>query len=96
MAHVLPELPFAKDAFGKFISAEGFEYHHGKHHAAYVNNLNKLIEGTNFESLSVEDSIKKAFAEKILQYLIMLLNIGTIHFSGIVSVLLVVENHLEN
>src|SRR5512147_1007472 len=64
MAHVLPELPFAKDAFGKFISAEGFEYHHGKHHAAYVNNLNKLVEGSKFETLSLEDTIKAAFNEK--------------------------------
>jgi len=64
MAHILPELPFAKDAFGKFISAEGFEYHHGKHHAAYVNNLNKLVEGTNFQSLGLEETIKKAFSDK--------------------------------
>jgi superoxide dismutase, Fe-Mn family len=64
MAHILPELPFAKDAFGKFISAEGFEYHHGKHHAAYVNNLNKLIEGTGYQSLNLEETIKQAFNEK--------------------------------
>jgi superoxide dismutase, Fe-Mn family len=64
MAHLLPELPFAKDAFGKFISAEGFEYHHGKHHAAYVNNLNKLIEGTKFQSLNLEETVKSAFSEK--------------------------------
>jgi Fe-Mn family superoxide dismutase len=64
MAHILPELPFAKDAFGTFISAEGFEYHHGKHHAAYVNNLNKLIEGTNFQNLGLEETIKSAFNEK--------------------------------
>jgi superoxide dismutase, Fe-Mn family len=64
MAHVLPELPFAKDAFGKFISAEGFDYHHGKHHAAYVTNLNKLIENTDFQTLSLEDTIKKSFNDK--------------------------------
>jgi superoxide dismutase, Fe-Mn family len=64
MAHFLPELPFAKDAFGNFISAEGFEYHHGKHHAAYVNNLNKLIEGTHFENLGIEQTIKTAFDDK--------------------------------
>lgn len=64
MAHVLPELPFAKDAFGKFISSEGFDYHHGKHHATYVTNLNKLIEGTNYQSLNLEDTIKTAFNEK--------------------------------
>lgn len=64
MAHSLPELPFAKNAFGSFISAEGFEYHHGKHHAAYVNNLNKLIEGTDFQGLNLEDTVKKAFTDK--------------------------------
>jgi superoxide dismutase, Fe-Mn family len=64
MAHILPELPFAKDAFGKFISAEGFEYHHGKHHAAYVTNLNKLIEGTALENLSIEETIKTAYNDK--------------------------------
>lgn len=64
MAHSLPELPFAKNAFGTFMSEEGFEYHHGKHHAAYVNNLNKLVEGTDFQSLSLEDTIKKAFNDK--------------------------------
>jgi len=64
MTHVLPELPYAKDAFGKFISAEGFEYHHGKHHATYVNNLNKLIEGTDFQNLNLEETIKKASNDK--------------------------------
>jgi len=64
MAHSLPELPFAKNAFGTFMSEEGFEYHHGKHHAAYVNNLNKLVEGTDFQSLNLEDTIKKAFNDK--------------------------------
>jgi Fe-Mn family superoxide dismutase len=64
MAHVLPELPFAKDAFGKFISAEGFDYHHGKHHATYVTNLNKLIEGNDFQSLNLEETIIKSFNNK--------------------------------
>jgi superoxide dismutase, Fe-Mn family len=64
MAHSLPDLPFAKNAFGTFISAEGFDYHHGKHHAAYVNNLNKLIEGTDFQQLNLEDTIKKSFNDK--------------------------------
>ncbi|MDF1550094.1 MAG: superoxide dismutase, partial [Bacteroidales bacterium] len=40
------------------------EYHHGKHHAAYVNNLNKLIEGTDFQGLNLEDTVKKAFTDK--------------------------------
>jgi len=64
MAHLLPDLPFAKNAFGSFISSEGFDYHHGKHHAAYVNNLNKLIEGTDFQPLGLEETIKKSFNDK--------------------------------
>jgi Fe-Mn family superoxide dismutase len=55
MIHVLPELPWAKDALAPAISAETIEYHHGKHHQAYVTNLNKLIEHTTLE----EDSLEK-------------------------------------
>ncbi|MBB6125196.1 superoxide dismutase [Sphingobium subterraneum] len=43
MAFTLPDLPYPKDAFGSTISAETFEYHHGKHHAAYVNKANELV-----------------------------------------------------
>lgn len=60
MTFVLPELPFAKDAFKGFISEETFDYHHGKHHAAYVNNLNKLIAGSKFEDMSLEEIIKSS------------------------------------
>jgi Fe-Mn family superoxide dismutase len=60
MAFELPKLPFAKDALAPFLSAETFEYHYGKHHAAYVNNLNKLIDGTDFAKMSLEEIIKKA------------------------------------
>jgi Fe-Mn family superoxide dismutase len=58
--HKLPELPYAKDALAPRISAETLEYHYGKHHATYVANLNKLIPGTEFESLALEEIIKKA------------------------------------
>jgi Fe-Mn family superoxide dismutase len=64
MSFVLPELPFEKKDFKGFISVEGFDYHHGKHHAAYVNNLNALIKDTDFEGLSLEDVVKKADNEK--------------------------------
>lgn len=57
MAFTLPDLPFPKDALMPHISEETFEYHHGKHHAAYVNNLNKLIEGTEFEQMTLENII---------------------------------------
>ena len=60
MEHKLPELPFAKDALAPVISAETIEYHYGKHHATYVANLNKLIPGTEFENLTLEQIVKKA------------------------------------
>src|SRR5262245_33496986 len=60
MAFELPKLPYAKNALEPYISAETLEYHHGKHHAAYVNNLNKLVPGTEFEGKSLEEIIKKA------------------------------------
>ena len=60
MAHVLPDLPFAKDALEPHISAETLDYHHGKHHAAYVTNLNNLIPGTEFEDASLEDIVLKS------------------------------------
>jgi Fe-Mn family superoxide dismutase len=58
--HKLPELPYAKDALAPHISAETIEFHYGKHHAAYVANLNKLIAGTELADLSLEDIMKKA------------------------------------
>jgi Fe-Mn family superoxide dismutase len=56
----LPELPFAKDAFKGVFTAETFEYHHGKHHAAYVNNLNNLIKGSDFEAMDLNSIIMKS------------------------------------
>jgi len=60
MEHTLPALPFAKDALAPHISAETLEYHYGKHHQAYVTNLNNLIKGTEYENLDLEAIIKKA------------------------------------
>jgi Fe-Mn family superoxide dismutase len=61
MAFTLPPLPFSGDALSsKGMSAETFEYHHGKHHLAYVTNLNKLIEGTPLANASLEEIIRKA------------------------------------
>ena len=54
MAHKLPELPYAKDALAPVVSAETIEYHYGKHHQAYVTNLNNLIPGTKYEALSLD------------------------------------------
>jgi len=60
MEHKLPELPYAKDALAPHISAETLEFHYGKHHATYVTNLNKLIAGTEFENLALEEIVKRA------------------------------------
>jgi Fe-Mn family superoxide dismutase len=60
MAFELPQLPYAMDALKPHLSAETLEYHHGKHHAAYVNNLNNLIKGGPNESKSLEDIVKTA------------------------------------
>ncbi len=60
MEHKLPELPYAQDALAPYISAETLAFHYGKHHAAYVANLNKLIVGTEFENQSLEDIVRKS------------------------------------
>jgi Fe-Mn family superoxide dismutase len=60
MEHKLPPLPYAMDALAPHISKETFEFHYGKHHQAYVTNLNNLIKGTEFENASLEDIIKKS------------------------------------
>lgn len=60
MEHLLPKLPYANDALAPNISAETIEYHYGKHHKTYVDNINRLIQGTEFANLPLEDIIKKA------------------------------------
>lgn len=60
MIHELPQLPYNKDALQPHISAETLEFHHGKHHQTYVNNLNNLIKGTEFEDATLEEVIKKS------------------------------------
>jgi len=62
MEHKLPPLPFPMDALQPQISKETLEYHYGKHHQAYVTNLNNLIKGTEFENLALEDIVKKSSA----------------------------------
>lgn len=56
----LPKLPYEMNALEPYISQETLEYHYGKHHKAYVDNLNKLIPGTEFEKMSLEEIIKKS------------------------------------
>jgi superoxide dismutase, Fe-Mn family len=57
MAILLPELPYGKDALAPIISANTLDFHYGKHHRAYVDNLNKLIAGTDLEKKSLEEII---------------------------------------
>jgi superoxide dismutase, Fe-Mn family len=58
MAFELPTLPYAKNALAPHISEETLEFHYGKHHKTYVDNLNNLVPGTEFEGQSLEDIIK--------------------------------------
>ena len=60
MEHTLPPLPYAMDALVPHISKETLEFHYGKHHQAYATNLNNLIKGTEFESLGLEDIVRKS------------------------------------
>ena len=62
MAFTLPDLPYAKDALAPYLSQETLEYHHDKHHNAYVTNLNGLIDGTDNAGKSLEDIIMTAEA----------------------------------
>lgn len=62
MEHLLPALPYARSALAPHISEETLDFHYGKHHQTYVTNLNNLIKGNEFESLSLEEIIKKSTA----------------------------------
>ncbi len=60
MPFQLPDLPYAMDALAPYISAETLQYHHDKHHKAYVTKLNELVPNTEFEKMTLEEIIKKA------------------------------------
>jgi superoxide dismutase, Fe-Mn family len=62
MAFELPDLPYAYDALQPYMSKETLEYHHDKHHQAYVTNGNNLLKGTGLEGKSVEEVVKLASA----------------------------------
>tara|TARA_R110002049_G_scaffold49280_1_gene141246 strand:- start:14 stop:610 length:597 start_codon:yes stop_codon:yes gene_type:complete len=64
MAFSLPDLPYGRGDLAPHISEETLNYHHGKHHQAYVTNLNGLIEGTDLADKSLEEIIKIAAADK--------------------------------
>ncbi|MFZ4803989.1 MAG: superoxide dismutase [Synechococcus lacustris] len=57
MAHTLPALPYGLDALEPHISRQTLEFHYGKHHAAYVTNLNNLVAGSELEGKSLEETI---------------------------------------
>lgn len=59
MAHQLAPLPYAYDALEPYVDAMTMQIHHDKHHAAYLNNLNKAIEGTDWENMPVEELLAK-------------------------------------
>ena len=60
MSFSLPDLPYAYDALGPYMSAETLEFHHDKHHQAYVTNGNKLLEGSGLEGKSLEEIVKES------------------------------------
>ena len=82
MSHELPSLPFAKDALEPHISAETLEFHHDKHHAAYVNNLNNLIEGSEFSEMSLEEIVRQAPAGGVFNNAAQIWN-HTFYFNGL-------------
>ncbi len=63
MAFELPALPYAYDALGTYMSKETLEFHHDKHHQAYVTNGNKLLEGSGLEGKSLEEVVKGSFGK---------------------------------
>src|SRR5665811_1339366 len=63
MSFTLPELPYAYDALAPNMSRETLEYHHDKHHKAYVDNGNKLLEGSGLEGKSLEEIVKGSFGK---------------------------------
>ncbi len=81
MEHKLPELPYARNGLEPHISAETLDYHYGKHHQAYVTNLNNLVKGTEFENASLEDIVRKAPAGGIFNNAAQVWN-HTFYFTG--------------
>lgn len=63
MAFELPELPYAYDALAPHMSSETLEFHHDKHHNAYLTAMNDMIEGTDYADMSLEEIVKKSFKD---------------------------------
>ena len=69
MAFTLPELPYSKDALAPYMSAETLEYHHDKHHLAYVDTGNKLVLGTGLEGKTLDEVVVASFKDANLKKL---------------------------
>jgi superoxide dismutase, Fe-Mn family len=76
MAFTLPPLPYGKEALEPYIDSMTMEIHHGKHHQAYVTNLNKALEGTGAENLSMEEILKQ-----VSRYPVAVRNNGGGHYN---------------
>lgn len=63
MAFSLPDLPYAYDALSPYMSAETLEFHHDKHHKAYLDAMTGMIDGTDYASMSLEDIVVKSFKD---------------------------------
>ena len=100
MSFVLPDFPYAKTDFPNVISSETFDYHYSKHHATYVNNLNNLIKGTEWEKASLEDIVIKysiTYSDVLIKRsTTMLLSTGTIPSIGTVFLLKKVNLQLNS
>lgn len=84
MSFTLPTLPYALDALEPHISKETLEYHYGKHHQTYVDNLNKLVPGSEYEGLTLEEIIQKAPAGGIFNNAAQIWN-HTFYFESLTS-----------
>ena len=67
MSFKLDNLPYSMDALAPFMSVETLEHHYGKHHLAYVNNLNGLLENHSLKGKSLEDIVKESYGNKDTQ-----------------------------
>jgi len=63
MAFTLPDLPYAYDALAPHMSAETLEFHHDKHHNAYLTAMSGMIEGTDYAAMALEDIVAKSHSD---------------------------------
>ena len=90
---VLPELPYAADALAPIMSEETIYYHYGKHYKTYVDNMNRIIAGTPFEGMTLEDIVKKSDGV-LFNNAAQVLN-HQIYFEGLTPVQKVMPKELE-